>query len=454
MSANITLCSVALVTPAKNTPSSASKKRNANVKNIVESNKPKFNTEFIEWFVGLCDAEANFLIRVRKNKLGQIIGFEFIFRIALHIDDIEVLKYIQKTLNCGTIQLDRNTYVLKISKLEDIESILFQIFDLFSLNTKKHLDYLDFKKAFFMFKSRKNNELSLLEMNSSIIELKDGMNTKRFNFSLPEYHSVRITGNYLIGLLEGDGSFYLNKHDLTVRVSLVTTTVNRIVLEKIREFILSLLDEHSYLLGSTTKLISINDKKVVKSNQKPFSILEISQIDFICNILIPYFDSIEFRTKKFQDYLDFKTIAFLLLEGKYLTDKGKELIIKLGDTMNNNRLSTNSNPVGLDETIKSELSNLIKSEPLIYIDSEGRAMIISNKKYIRSTYIIKVYFLNGSFNYFTNGISCAKFLHISNTTVTQRLNDGKPVKNKEGLVIAQCIKRIKVYSYLKSNSDK
>lgn len=117
--------------------------------------------------------------------------------------------------------------------------------------------------------------------------------------------------------------------------------------------------------------------------------------------------------------------------------------------MNNNRLSTNSNPVVLDETFKSELSNLIKSEPLIHIDSEGRAMIISNKKYIRSTYIIKVYFLNGSFNYFSNGISCAKFLYISNNTVTQRLNDGKPVKNKEGLVIAQCIKRIKVYSSLK-----
>ena len=256
-----------------------------------------------------------------------------------------------------------------------------------------------------------------------------------------------------MGFLEGDGSFYLNKHDMTVRVSLVTTTVNRLVLDKIREFILSLLDEHSYMLGSTTKLINISNKKI-KSGHRPISILEISQIDFICNVLIPYLDSIEFRTKKYQDYLDFKTIALLILEGKYLTNKGKELIIDLGNSMNNNRLSTNPNPFILDDNTKSELNILINSDPLISIDSEGRAMIISNKKYIRSTYIIKVYFLNGSFNYFTNGISCAKFLHISNTTVTQRLNDGKPVKNKEGLVIAQCIKRIKVYSYLKSNSDK
>jgi hypothetical protein len=48
------------------------------------------------------------------------------------------------------------------------------------------------------------------------------------------------------------------------------------------------------------------------------------------------------------------------------------------------------------------------------------------KKYIRSIYIIKAYFLNGSINYFTNVISCAKFIHVSNDTITKRLNDGKP----------------------------
>jgi len=231
-----------------------------------------------------------------------------------------------------------------------------------------------------MFKNRKSSALNLPDLLQEIIALKDTMNDKRKDFTLPDSHSVIITGNYLVGLLEGDGSFYLDKQNVTtVRVSLVTTTVNRFVLEKIREFFLSLLDEYSYMLGSTTKLINIYDKKV-KGNNKPVSILEIYQIDFICNILIPYFDNIEFRTKKNLDYLDFKIIAFLILEGKYLTAKGKELIIKLGDTMNNNRLSTNSNILVLDEITKSELDLLIKSEPLIHIDSEGRAMIISEKK--------------------------------------------------------------------------
>ena len=236
LSANLTLCSVAIVTAANYTPSSVAKKRDANFKNIalapgpgagrgVELNKPKFNTEFIEWFVGLCDAESNFLIRVRKDKLSQIKGFEFIFRIALHIDDIEVLKYIQTTLKCGIVQLDRNTYVLRISKLEDIKHILFQIFDLFPLNTKKHLDYLDFKKAYFMYVNRKN--LNKQVVFADIADIKNSMNDQRTIFNLPENHVINITGNYLVGLLEGDGSFYLSKQHMVSRVSLITITLDK-----------------------------------------------------------------------------------------------------------------------------------------------------------------------------------------------------------------------------------
>lgn len=191
---------------------------------------------------------------------------------------------------------------------------------------------------------------------------------------------------------------------------MVTTTVNKVLLDKILEFLLNHLDEPSGILGSCTKLINIYDKKI-KGDNKSISILEIYQVDYICNILIPYLDKIQFRTKKHKDYVDFRSLAFLNLEGKYFTEKGKELMIKLADTspakqgggMNNNRLSTNSNPLTLDTTTKSELDLLIKSKPLIDIDSEGRAKIISENKYIRSTYIIKAIFLNGSISYLLLG---------------------------------------------------
>ena len=108
------------------------------------------------------------------------------------------------------------------------------MFEKFPLNTTKYFDYLDFKEAFFLFKNRKSNELSIQQIYLNILELKQNMNSNRVNFVLPANHNIRITGNYLVGFLEGDGSFYLNKSDMTVRVSLVTTSVNRQVLEKIR----------------------------------------------------------------------------------------------------------------------------------------------------------------------------------------------------------------------------
>ncbi len=408
--------------------------------------------KFIEWFVGLCEAESSFLIRKRKNENKEVIGFEFVFRITLHQDDGKSLEFIKNTLNCGRLNRERDVLVYTISKLSDIETILIPLFDKFALNAVKYLDYLDFKTAFFMFKNRIRSVKTLESVNEKnkmyncIIDLADNMNSNRTNFNLPKDHSIRITINYLIGYLEGDGTFYLNKHDMSVHVSLATLTVNKPVVEKIREFLLNLLDEHSYILGSTTKLVNLSDKKSKGIYNKPITILDITQIDFICNIFIPYINNVEFRTKKYLDYLDFRTIAFLLLEGKYLTKKGKELIIKLGDSMNNNRLSTNKDPFILDENTKLELNNLIKSESLIHIDNEGRAKIISENKYIRSTYIIKAEFNNGLINYFTNGISCAKSLHVSNFTITARLNDGKPVKNKDGVIVALSLKRIKAYS--------
>lgn len=407
--------------------------------------KPSINLEFIEWFVGISEAESCFLCRVRKNKEGLVVGFEFVFRIALHRDDRDVLEQIKYTLGCGRLNTERDTLVFTISQLSDIENILIPLFEQFPLNSTKHLDYLAFKKAFFMFLNRKSSELNKPDIYLKILELKNSMNATRVSYVLPLDHQIRITGNYLVGLLEGDGSFFFNKQDPTVRVLLATTTPNRVLLEKIREFLISHLDKYSGILASCSKLINISDKKI-KGDNKPISVLEIYQLDYICNILIPYLDKIQFRTKKYLDYVDFRTLAFLTLDGKYLTEKGRQLMIKLADTMNNNRLSTNSNPLTLDMATKSELDLLIKSKPLINIDSEGRAMIIHENKYIRSTYIIQAIFLNGSITYFTNGVSCAKALHVSNNTITQRLNDGKPIKNKEGLITALNIKRIKVYS--------
>lgn len=65
------------------------------------------------------------------------------------------------------------------------------MFEEFPLNTKKHLDYLAFKKAFFMYINRNTSNLNKEDLFEKIILLKDSMNDKRINFDLPENH-IRI----------------------------------------------------------------------------------------------------------------------------------------------------------------------------------------------------------------------------------------------------------------------
>ena len=61
--------------------------------------KSPIDSNFIEWFIGLCEAESNFLIRTRKNEKGEVGGFEFVFRIALHFSSF-ISSYFKTTLSC------------------------------------------------------------------------------------------------------------------------------------------------------------------------------------------------------------------------------------------------------------------------------------------------------------------------------------------------------------------
>src|SRR5207302_9220021 len=107
---------------------------------------------------------------------------------------------IQTKIGCGRISANRDTLVFTISKASDIKNILITVFEQFPLNTKKHLDYLSFKKAFFMYINRDNSELDKEDLYTQILQLKNSMNDKRVDFDLPENH-IRITGSYLVGLL-------------------------------------------------------------------------------------------------------------------------------------------------------------------------------------------------------------------------------------------------------------
>lgn len=101
------------------------------------------NDKFLQWFVGFSDGEGSFIIAKNKNLNSDKLRFSFRFQLGLHIDDIMVLEYIQKKLNLGTITKnaagDECRFV--VSSMEDIEKLI-AVFDKYTLNTTKYLDYL------------------------------------------------------------------------------------------------------------------------------------------------------------------------------------------------------------------------------------------------------------------------------------------------------------------------
>jgi len=172
-------------------------------KNGYFSIKSTFNTQshyknkqdkenFLQWFVGFSDAESNFFINtsLKKDKV-TISSFCFIFKIALHKDDEDVLRYISSMLGIGKVRLYKNECIFNVVDKEGIK-LLISIFDKYNLNTTKYLDYLDFKKAFNIYFNR-DKILSPESVKHEILELKNNMNTNRVNFNRPENYKIIIT---------------------------------------------------------------------------------------------------------------------------------------------------------------------------------------------------------------------------------------------------------------------
>ena len=66
------------------------------------------------------------------------------------------------------------------------------------------------------------------------------MNSNRISFNMPSNH-IKITTYWLLGLIEGEGSFHLWRSDLIPVFSIVLTERQLPVLVKIKEFFIQYL---------------------------------------------------------------------------------------------------------------------------------------------------------------------------------------------------------------------
>lgn len=342
-------------------------------------------SSFLEWFVGFTDAEGSFSINPVLTQDGLTLSkVGFMFKIALHIDDEEVLRYISAKLGVGGVRVYKNECIFSVTDKKGI-LLLISIFDKYNLNTSKYLDYLDFKQAFFYYINRNNNLDSETKITSGaikkkIIELKNKMNTNRINFDRPESSKIIITKYWLLGFIEGDGSFFIRRDNLTPTFSIENTGVQFPVLLKIKEFLENSLgfDKYSLYKIKNSSIILLTIVKARSVNGKSSVSLIINNINVLYNYLIPFFSDTEFLTKKGKDFHDFKIISKAVYEGAHRKKEIRSLILKLSNTMNNFRLSTYKGTV--EYLNKEELNILTTVTPTIEHLIDGRVRDNITKK--------------------------------------------------------------------------
>lgn len=312
-----------------------------NIKQIEEEKGGAINPEFLQWFVGFTDAEGSFTMNsdLKKDKC-TIASFSFMFKIGLHKDDEKVLRDIKDRLRIGGVRIYKDECIFSVTDKKGI-ALLIDIFDKYNLNTSKYLDYLDFKKAFHFYSNR-SEDLNPYMVKDTILPLKNKMNNSRINFDRPNNSEIVITKSWLLGFVEGDGSFFLKRDSLTPVFAMEVSGVQLPVFVKIKEFLENNLGFDSYSLYKlkNSSTIAVAEVKARNANSKSSVTLIIKNINVLNNYLVPFFADMEFLTKKGIDFKDFKIICKAIYDGAHRIQDIRALLLKLSNTMNNFRLST------------------------------------------------------------------------------------------------------------------
>lgn len=290
--------------------------------------------DFYDWLCGLVDGEGSFQVQSIKD-----VNFAFSFNIALHIDDRPLLLFIHSKLGCGKVTSYKDMAYFRVFRQIELK-IIIDLFNSYPLNTTKHLNFLSgFKKAFELYTKSYNKTLEVKQEINSILT---NMNRRRSDYEYYESRVYRITPYWLLGFVEGEGSFYLNqsgKYRLTFSISQSARDL-ALLEESPKTFLHSLRPGHSmlcYTLSDNPESLSY----IYEQKGKNTWFLQISDTNYIKNILIPLFDSLVWHSKKELDYIDWKSVLKLKELGQHYTEEGLQLIALIFNQMNSRRLSSN-----------------------------------------------------------------------------------------------------------------
>ena len=186
--------------------------------NLIKTNSPlgdssnsNLNKNWIEWFIGFCDADGNFQTFPKHRKylkkdgsLSEYYNIGYGIHISLSIKDLGLIQEIQNTLNgVGHIYTypDREEARLSITKTKELVWMIENIFDLSSLVSLRQRDrYLRFRHGVL----NKFNRVESLE------EYNNFLNTSYSKELEDSYFKSVAFDNWIVGFVNGEGCFHVH----------------------------------------------------------------------------------------------------------------------------------------------------------------------------------------------------------------------------------------------------
>lgn len=252
------------------------------------------------------------------------------FRITLHIDDIEVPFKIKKFLNVGHIEIRKDSCVFIIRKTSDLMDVIIPLIDKNKLHTSKYLDFLDFKACVtFIYKQGSVVKFQDLEWIKICIK---GMNLGRTEIKPSLLPEIPLNKIWLLGFIEGEGTFGLKA--LVPYFQEAQHNKNFHILENINKILLELPN----LFYGSSIISPLNTNQTFNIRTNVLS-LAVNSIDSLHDIIVLNFLSLEFQTQKIVEFMYWALVLYMHKFGYFYLPEGRKLAVKISNYINKSRYS-------------------------------------------------------------------------------------------------------------------
>ena len=306
-----------------------------------------------EWISGFIQSDGCFTITFEKKKTGLLIKPKPIFVLTQDCSEQHLFKQLHKHLGIGYIVNNKQNISLYITSLHDINSNLFSILDKHPLRYGKLTAYLIFKSIVKKMLSKEHLELNGLfeiiyqgfqlninttkrskQSKENLIKfLTDKHGKSHLPHKIETQHTpntgVRLSLDFVTGLVDGDGSFNVSFQIKPYRRVRVNFTVVQEALSK-------------KLLNELKIFFNCGDVYDLPSAASRF---QVENVDLMLNNIKPIFDKARFNTQKAEHYkIAIKVSEIIKNEGYRSNNALKEII----------ELAYNSNKLGKRRIMSKE----------------------------------------------------------------------------------------------------